>query len=241
MFLLGHLVRLSEERQEQAKALVEEEKRTRVARTEAATLDERGRIAREMHDVLAHSLSALAVELEGARLLARDRDADPQVVAAIERAHRHASSGLAEARAAIETLRGDAVPGPDRLTELASSFGAQGTACELEVDGEPRPLPSEAGLAIYRTAQEALTNVRKHAHADRVDMRLEYGADGVSLVVEDVASVNGNGRAPQPPALVRAGSGYGVSGMRERAELIGGRLTAGPTAGGYRVELWVPA
>ena len=97
----------------------------RVARraAEAAALAERGRIAREMHDVLAHSLSALAVELEGARLLARDRDADPEVVAAIERAHHHAADGLDEARAAIEALRGDELPGPERLRALADGFG----------------------------------------------------------------------------------------------------------------------
>jgi signal transduction histidine kinase len=238
MFLLGHLVRVSEDRQSQAQALVEEEKRTRVARTEAAALDERGRIAREMHDVLAHSLSALSVELEGARLLARDRDADPAVVAAIERAHGHAASGLGEARAAIAALRGDAVPGPDRLAELAADFDSDGVDCALEVEGEPHPLSSEASLAIYRTAQEALTNVRKHAHADRVEMRLRYGDDGTSLVVEDSVA-NGNGRVPLA-TLAEAGSGYGVSGMRERAELIGGRLAAGPTASGYRVELWIP-
>jgi len=240
MFLLGHLVRLSEDRQAQAQELVEEEKRTRAARTEAATLDERGRIARELHDVLAHSLSALSVELEGARLLARDRDADPAVIAAIERARGHAASGLGEARAAIAALRGDAVPGPERLAELAADFdGGDGVECALEVEGAPHPLPSEASLAIYRTAQEALTNVRKHAHADRVEMRLRYGDDGTSLVVEDSAA-NGNGRVP-PAALTEAGSGYGVSGMRERAELIGGRLVAGPTQRGYRVELWIPA
>src|ERR1700761_5074491 len=100
MFVIGHLLRLSENHQIQAQALLDEEERTRLARNEAAALDERGRIARELHDVLAHSLSALSVELEGARLLALDRDVDADVIAAIGRAHRHAAAGLDEARAA---------------------------------------------------------------------------------------------------------------------------------------------
>jgi signal transduction histidine kinase len=243
MFVIGHLVRLSEEHQEQAQALLDEENRTREARNEAAALGERSRIAREMHDVLAHALSALSVELEGARLLALDRDADADVIAAIGRAHRHAATGLGEARGAIEALRGDAVPGPERLEELVAEFQVHGVATSLAVAGAPRRLASDAALAIYRTAQEALTNVRKHAEdASRVTLCLDYEEDGVRLVVED--NDGGVGAAPgvlQPAALAAAGAGYGVSGMRERAELIGGRLLAGPVDGGYRVELWVPA
>jgi signal transduction histidine kinase len=244
MFVIGHLLRLSENHQIQARELLEEEERTRLARNEAAALDERGRIARELHDVLAHSLSALSVELEGARLLALDRDVDSEVIAAIGRAHRHAASGLEEARTAIKALRGDQVPGPDRIEDLVEDIRALGIECELEVGGEPRPLPSEAALAVYRTAQEALTNVRKHAEeAERVEIHLDYDPDGVQLIV---TNSTGHGdceepRVPQPAALATTGSGYGVSGMRERAELIGGRLLAGPTEDGFRVELWVPA
>jgi signal transduction histidine kinase len=242
MFVIGHLLRLSEEHQIQAQALLDEEERTRLARNEAAALDERGRIARELHDVLAHSLSALSVELEGARLLALDRDVDSAVIAAIGRAHRHAASGLDEARAAIKALRGDSVPGPDRLEDLLEEMRAHGIACTLEIGGEPRRLPSEAALAVFRTAQEALTNVRKHAEeAERVELRLDYDPDGVQLIVTDSAGDGVEPRVPQPAALAAAGSGYGVSGMRERAELIGGRLLAGPTEDGFRVELWVPA
>ncbi|MBS1862902.1 MAG: sensor histidine kinase [Actinobacteria bacterium] len=242
MLLIGHLLRLSEEHQIQAQELLDEEARTRRARNQAAALDERGRIARELHDVLAHSLSALSVELEGARLLALDRDVDSDVIAAIGRAHRHAASGLDEARAAIKALRGDSVPGPDRLEDLIAEMSAHGIECSLEVSGEPRRLPSEAALAVFRTAQEALTNVRKHAEeAERVEIRLEYDPDGVQLIVTDSAGDGAEPRVPQPAALAGAGAGYGVSGMRERAELIGGRLLAGPTEDGFRVELWVPA
>jgi signal transduction histidine kinase len=242
MFVIGHLLRLSEERQIQARELLEEEEQTRLARNEAAALDERSRIARELHDVLAHSLSALSVELEGARLLALDRDVDAEVIAAIGRAHRHAAAGLDEARAAIKALRGDSVPGPDKIEDLIEEIRAHGIACRLTIGGEPRRLPSEAALAVFRTAQEALTNVRKHAEeAERVDIRLDYDPDGVQLIVTDSAGDGAEPRVPQPAALAAAGSGYGVSGMRERAELIGGRLLAGPTEDGFRVELWVPA
>lgn len=242
MFVIGHLLRLSEERQIQARDLLEEEERTRLARNEAAALDERSRIARELHDVLAHSLSALSVELEGARLLALDRDVDSEVIAAIGRAHRHAAAGLDEARAAIKALRGDSVPGPDKIEDLIEEIRAHGIECTLEIAGEPRRLPSEAALAVFRTAQEALTNVRKHAEeAELVAIRLEYDPDGVQLIVTDSAGDGAEPRVPQPTALAAAGSGYGVSGMRERAELIGGRLLAGPTEDGFRVELWVPA
>jgi signal transduction histidine kinase len=242
MFVIGHLLRLSEEHQVQARELLDEEERTRLARNEAAALDERGRIARELHDVLAHSLSALSVELEGARLLALDRDVDSEVIAAIGRAHRHAASGLDEARAAIQALRGDSVPGPDKLEDLIEEFRAHGIECTLEIGGEQRRLPSEAALAVFRTAQEALTNVRKHAEeAERVSIRLDYDPDGVQLIVTDSAGDGGEPGVPQPAALAGAGAGYGVSGMRERAELIGGRLLAGPTEDGFRVELWVPA
>jgi signal transduction histidine kinase len=242
MFVIGHLLRLSEEHQIQAQALLDEEERTRLARNEAAALDERGRIARELHDVLAHSLSALSVELEGARLLALDRDVDADVIAAIGRAHRHAAAGLDEARAAIKALRGDMVPGPDKLEGLLEDMRASGIDCTLEIRGEERRLPSEAALAVFRTAQEALTNVRKHAEeAERVEIRLEYDPDGVQLIVTDSAGDGAEPRVPQPAALAGAGAGYGVSGMRERAELIGGRLLAGPTEDGFRVELWVPA
>jgi signal transduction histidine kinase len=242
MFVIGHLLRLSEDHQVQAQALLDEEERTRLARNEAAALDERGRIARELHDVLAHSLSALSVELEGARLLALDRDVDSEVIAAIGRAHRHAASGLDEARAAIKALRGDSVPGPDRLEDLIEEMRAHGIECTLEIGGEPRRLPSEAALAVFRTAQEALTNVRKHAEeAELVSIRLDYDPGSVQLVVADSAGDGAEPRVPQPAALHGAGSGYGVSGMRERAELIGGRLLAGPTEDGFRVELWVPA
>jgi signal transduction histidine kinase len=211
----------------------EELQASRAAHAESAALAERGRVTRDMHDVLAHSLSALALQLEGTRLLARERGTDPDVIAAIERAHHLAGDGLAEARDAIAALRGEALPGPERLQHLASAFAGN---CSLTVVGSPHELGSEARLAVYRTAQEALTNVLRHSAASRVELRLAYEAGGTRLVVQDYG--------PGAPVTVGApapGGGYGLTGMRERAELLGGTLSAEPTADGFRVELWLPA
>jgi signal transduction histidine kinase len=231
-FFVMRLLRELRIGRDRAEALVEELEASRAAQVQAAALAERGRLARDMHDVLAHSLSALALQLEGARLLAHDRDTDPDVVAAVERAHHLAADGLAEARAAIGALRGDEMPGPERLRALAEGFGERAT---LTVTGEPCALASEARLAIYRTAQEALTNVVRHSAAERVALRLAYEPGGTRLTVED------SGAGVPVPTGAGPGGGYGITGMRERAELLGGRLDAGPTPEGFRVELWLPA
>jgi signal transduction histidine kinase len=103
---------------------------------------------------------------------------------------------------------------------------------ELALDGEPRELPSDARLAVYRTAQEALTNVRRHADPDAVELRLRYADDGTWLTVANRGRAAGESSEP--------GLGYGLTGMRERAELLGGRLAAAPTPDGFRVELYLP-
>lgn len=205
-------------------ARAEELRETRAAHAESAALAERGRVARELHDVLAHSLSALALQLEGARLLAQSRDTDPEVVESLQRAHHLATSGLTEARQAISALRGDDLP---TIEDLAASF--QGAT--FTVIGTPREPSSEAKLALYRTAQEALTNVRRHSASERVELKLDYADDGTTLTVAD--------HGDEAPAI--NGNGYGLTGMRERAELLGGRLNAGPTHDGFRVELWLPS
>jgi signal transduction histidine kinase len=214
----------------------------------AAASSERQRLAREMHDVLAHSLSGLMLQLEGARMLATENPADPRLPEIIERAHHLGKSGLEEARRAIGMLRGDDLPGPEQLATLASQFERDsGIACHLTVTGETRALDSDARLALYRVAQEALTNIRKHARTDRVDIKLAYADGRTSLTVEDF-SADGQASASPPPASASpapasssAGGGYGLTGMRERAELLGGSLQAGPTSRGFRVELEVPA
>jgi signal transduction histidine kinase len=208
---------------------------TRAAQAEGAALAERQRLAREMHDVLAHSLSGLVLNLEGAMLLAGQGGADPRVSDAIRRAHGLAKTGLQEARRAIGLLRDDALPGPRRLAGLAAEFEADtGVACQVTVTGAEAELGADARLTVYRVAQEALTNIRKHARPSRVEIRLAYERSGIRLVVEDF------GRCGEY-AVPDEGTGYGLTGMSERAELLGGTLTAGPTDGGFRVELRVPA
>jgi signal transduction histidine kinase len=157
------------------------------------------------------------------------------VTRALDQAHQLAATGLQEARRAIATARGDELPGPDRIGVLADEFAEQsGLPVALAVRGEPRRLAPDARLALYRTAQEALTNVRRHAAAERVTIELSYLTGSTVLVVEDSASPG----TPPPPPLT--GSGYGLTGMRERAELLGGELLAEPTDTGFRVELRLP-
>ena len=263
MLLMALFARRVRQQETQADQMLAELEHTRGAEVRAAALAERQRLAREMHDVLAHSLSGLMVQLEGARLLAAGDPADPRLGATIERAHHLARGGLEEARRAIGMLRGDELPGAEAIEAMASEFERDsGIPCRFAVSGQPHPLSSETMLAIYRVAQEALTNVRKHARAGRVEVRLGYEPDGVGLTVEDMdavavaaVEVPAMAGAPAAPALgggsgERAGGagepaagegpGYGLTGMRERAELLGGTLTVGPTGTGFRVQLRVP-
>ncbi len=235
VYFLSLFARRLRESNERAELLLAELEQTRAAQAQAATLAERQRLAREMHDVLAHSLSGLVLNLEGARLLTDQGAAGAQVSDAIDRAQRLAKTGLEEARRAIGMLHGDALPGPHRLADLAAGFAADtGVACQVSVTGDERDLGTDGRLTFYRVAQEALTNVGKHADADRVEIRLAYEPTGTRLTIEDFGS-----RGVLPAA--GDGTGYGLTGMRERAELLGGTLTARPTGDGFLVGLWVPA
>jgi signal transduction histidine kinase len=246
-YMLASFARSAQEAHEQTVGLLAELQASRSAQEQAAALQERGRIAREIHDVLAHSLSGLVLQLEGARMLAASSGADEELTATLERAHHLARAGLEEARRAIGTLRDEELPGPERLEQLTSEF-ARDTNIEtgLEVSGTPRPLGPQASLTLYRIAQEALTNARAHARPERVALSLAYEPDGARLIVEDhglpraapVAVVAGRDHRVAAPGAPR--QGYGLTGMRERAELLGGSLQASPTNDGFRVELWIP-
>jgi signal transduction histidine kinase len=166
-------------------------------------------------------------------MLAAGDPGDPRLPGAIDRAHQLGRTGLTEARRAIGMLRDDDLPGPESLAGLAAQFQPdRGVPCRFAVSGDEYPLSSETRLALYRVAQEALTNVAKHARAERVEMRLAYEPAGVRLTVEDFATGG--------PPSTETEAGYGLTGMRERAELLGGTLTAGRTPTGFRVELDVP-
>lgn len=198
-------------------------------------LAERAHIAREIHDILAHSLSAQLVHLEGARLLLAGGRTE-EALDRVERARGLARSGLEETRRALATLRGDIPPVDEVLRELADEHRLLASVrCDLRTTGEPRHLSTGAGLAVIRTAQEALTNARKHAPGADVTIDLRYVDGACELVVTDT------GRVREPDPLAETGSGYGLVGMRERAELIGGTLDAGPEGKGFQVLLRVPA
>ncbi|MET0237636.1 MAG: sensor histidine kinase [Kibdelosporangium sp.] len=202
-----------------------------LAHANTAVLNERQRLAREIHDILAHSLSAQVMHLEGARLLL-ERDADrAMVLDRVIRAGDLARSGLDETKRAVEALRGDQTPLPEQLEKLAAHFrSTTGRPCSLTISGDPQLAP-EAWLAVVRTAQEALTNVHRHAPEAQVAMDFRCTERWCELQVQD------HGGRPSG----ETGNGYGLVGMRERAELIGGTLDAGPVDDGFRVRLRVPA
>jgi signal transduction histidine kinase len=230
--VLGYVGRLDWEARGTTQRLLLQERAARTAEAEAAALAERARIAREIHDVLAHSLSAQLVHLEAARLML-DAGADrEQLRERIVAARRMARDGLAETRQALSALRGDFAPVGDYLKELV----AQLPEASLSVEGLPRPLAAETGVAVRRTARETLTSVRKHAPGAPCALRLSYLGDTVELEI-----VNGPTESGPASELASAGSGLGLRGMRERAELLGGSLVAEPEADGFRVLLTVPA
>ena len=234
--VLGYVGRLDWEARGTTQRLLLQERAARVAEAEAAALAERARIAREIHDVLAHSLSAQLVHLEAARLMLDAGAEREQLRERIVAARRMAQDGLAETRQALSALRGDFAPVGEYLKELVEQL----PEATLAVEGPPRPLAAEAGVAVRRTAQEALTNVRKHAPGARCALRLSYLDDTVELEIVSGLTVRGPASG-QAPELASAGSGLGLRGMRERAELLGGSLLAGPEPDGFRVLLTVPA
>ncbi|WP_328886648.1 sensor histidine kinase [Streptomyces sp. NBC_00316] len=231
--LAGYVLRLDAEARGSAQRLLAQERAARVAEAESAALGERSRIAREIHDVLAHSLSAQLVHLEAARLLIEREPSGEfrdQVLERVVAARSMAREGLAETRQALSALRGEVTPVEEYLRQLVTAEPG-----EVTVTGKQRPLTAEASQAVRRVAQEALTNVRKHAPGAAVLVRLEYLPDEVALEVRD------RGGCRSVDELAVSGSGYGLLGMRERAELLGGTLEAGPGEEGFVVSLRVPA
>ena len=224
----------------QAVALVTQAERTRAQEQRAATLDERARIAREIHDLLAHSLGALAIQIEAAQALLTDaRDID-QASRLLEQARRLASSGLEETRRAIEALRADTPPLPESLRGLAEGHIAQyKVPVELTVTGAPRPLSPDANLALIRTTRESLANAAKHAPASPIAIALDYAPDHTTMTVTNKPS---SGQQPHLATASTQGAsgGYGLAGMRERLLLIGGILATGQSDTGWTVTAQVP-
>jgi len=184
-------------------------------------------VAREVHDVLAHTLAAVAVQLEAADAVLADGGDPAKLRALVQHSRSLVGEGIEETRAAVRALREEPMELVGRLEALVA-----GGPIGLQVTGEPRPLPPKAGLALYRAAQEALTNACKHAPGAPLTVSVEFRPHDVVLLVENGAATSG--------ATVRE-SGFGLQGMRERLELAGGELNVGATASGWRVEARVPA
>ena len=202
----------------------------------AAVEDERRRIARDLHDVIAHSVSVMVVQAGAAEeLLERDPSSVLEPIRAVQETGRAA---LVEISRLLGVLRDDSAelglapqPRVEELPDLIARTRAAGLPAELRIEGIPKPLPLGVDLSIYRIAQEALTNARKHSVESRAIVALRYGADRVELSVENDGLTTEEGR----------GGGHGLIGMRERVAVFGGTLEAGPRpGGGFRVFARLP-
>ena len=242
--VIGQFLRRGRESQDRTELLMAQLQDAREAEAAAAALAERTRIAGELHDVLAHSLSALAIQLQGARKLAGREQVSDGLRATIERSAELAKAGLADARQAVDALRGERLPTLDQLATLVEDFRRDtGSPASLRIDGTSRPLPAEASLALFRGAQEALTNITRYAEGATTAVTVSYQTGRTVLTVEDHLPGTGADPATEPQAglLADVGGGHGLAAMRERTQRLGGAARAGPTAGGWLVELEVPA
>jgi signal transduction histidine kinase len=205
-------------------------RRAALARHEAALISERDRLAREVHDVLSHTLGAVSVQLTALDSRVAAGDAPTDVRERIEAIHRLVGEGLGEARDAVRALRGDGLSLLGQVSRLCELHGAS-----FDVQGQARAHRPNVGHALYRVAQEALTNAEKHAPNAPVSVRLSSDPDLVSIRIDNQRPASD---ACSP--LASAGGGHGLRGMRERVQLAGGHLHAGPTEDGWRVTAEIP-
>ena len=230
--VVGLMRRQAVERTEQVTRLELASDRAEVERTRAELLAERNHLARELHDVLAHTLAALSLQLEAfATVVDAEPEVSPAVREQLERTRQLVREGLDEARGAVRALRDDVTPLPERLARLAEQHGAT-----FEASGRASPLAPEAVLALYRAVQEALTNVMKHATGASAAVRLSFDDGDVTVTVEDSGGA-GDGATS---ALGASGAGVGLRGIGERLAVLGGRMEAGPVPGGWRLTASVP-
>jgi signal transduction histidine kinase len=235
LFMMAAFAAVSLDRRQHAEALLAQEAATSQARQAAAALAERSRLARDLHDVMAHNLSALAVQLEAIRLMVITKGAGENIVNQVAAARKLACIGMLESRRVLLLLREGETPDAASLPGLVSEISALlGISVALQSHGVPCPLGPGAGAALYRVVQEALTNVIKHAgRGAEVTVRLVWAPDGVGVSVTDRGGDRVDSGLPS--------SGSGLSGMAERVSLIGGHLHAGPAGDGFAVHLWMPS
>jgi signal transduction histidine kinase len=201
---------------------------------EQATAAERSRIARELHDIVAHHLSVIVLQAAGVRASGKPADAT------LEKIENSARQALAETRRLLGVLRDPdeetglaPQPGIGDLAALAASVRAAGLPVRLAIDGDLAALPATVDVSVYRIVQEALTNVLKHAGPARADVTIDCGQDAVTIEVTDDGAAEPGHQAPA--------GGHGLAGMRERAAVFGGELAAGPRpGGGYAVRARLP-
>lgn len=220
----------------------------REAQAKVAVAAERARIARELHDVVAHNVSVMVVQADGAAYVLDT--APDQARTALETISGTGRQALAEMRRLLGVLRtgdgarrdGDAYvpqPGVEQLADLVEQVRTAGLTVDFKVEGDPRPLPSGVELTAYRIIQEALTNSRKHGGPDvGANVRLNYGEDELTVIAED------DGRGARRELYEEGGDdgpGHGLIGMRERVGMVGGALEAGPRpGGGFRISAALP-
>ncbi len=238
-YLAGRVVSMRRQQTSDLESDVQDARRQQEMRTRVAAAEERTRIAREVHDVLAHSLSVMVIQTMAAReVAAGDRAGAATALRAVQTSGRDA---LQELRGMVGVLRrGDVdlvapwAPRLDQLGRLAERAQASGLPVELEIAGEQRRLPPTIELLAFRVVQEALTNAIKHAGSARTTVTVTFSPDALELEVRD------NG-PDGPTGHALTGAGHGLVGMRERVELIDGVLSAGPRPhGGFRVYARLP-
>ena len=235
-WLAGYALRERAEQAEIAELRAAQAERERDAATRIAVAEERARIARELHDIVAHAMSVMVLQVGAVRhKLPQSLTENGDALRGVEETGRNA---LAEMRRLLSAMRTDGEqgerapqPGLDRLEALLDEVRRAGLPVELHIEGGQRPLPRALDLSAYRIVQEGLTNVRKHARATRADVTLEYSPDEIRIEIRDDGKGAGLNESP----------GYGLVGVRERVKIYGGEMTTGmANGGGYILSTRLP-
>jgi signal transduction histidine kinase len=235
-WFVGFILRSRSHQASEARDRAERAEQERELRARAAVAEERARIARELHDIVGHSVSVMTVQAGAVRRLLRDdQEREREALQSVEETGRAA---LTEMRRLVGVLRRSddepalvPQPGLEHVTKLVQRACEAGLPTELHIEGETTDLPQGVDLTAYRLIQEGLTNALKHAQATRADVVIRYDDATIELVVRDDGTGDGNGD----------GGGHGLLGMRERVAVVGGELHAGPHPdGGFELRARLP-